>query len=328
MRASPRDRAFATASLAVVSGSMVAAQSRINGELATNLGSFPAAGVSFVTGLAALTSLTALPSFRRALRAVPMAIRGHTLRWWQVLGGMGGGLLVSTQTYAVPQVGVAAFLIAVVAGQGVSALVVDRHGWGPAAPIPFGVLRLIGAATAIGGVAVASSASSASAAGDSPVLPLILAFGVGLGGSVQYALNGRVTTVTRNALATAWINFTVGTATVMVAAGVAMALGRVRWPGSWDAPWWAWLGGVSGVVFIAGAAWAVQHTGVLVYGLVAVTSQVGVGLALDLANPAASARIGPQFLLGVTLTVLGATAAGVAARVSALRMPVSPPSAD
>lgn len=320
-----RDRAFAAALVvAVISGSMVAGQSRINGELATSLGPFPAAGVSFVTGLAALTSLMALPSFRRALRAVPIAVRGHTLRWWQVLGGVGGGLLVSTQTYAVPRVGVAAFLIAVVAGQGVSALVVDRQGWGPAAPIPFGVLRLIGAATAIGGVAVAATASPASAAGGTSVLPLILAFGVGLGGSVQYALNGRVTTVTRNALATAWINFTIGTATVTVAGVVAMALGRVRWPGSWDAPWWAWLGGVSGAVFIAGAAWAVQHTGVLVYGLVAVTSQVAVGLALDLANPAASARIGPQFLLGAALTVFGATAAGVAARIYALRTPVSP----
>lgn len=264
MSAPARDWAFAAAVVvAVVSGSMVALQSRINGELATNLGSFPAAGVSFVTGLAALTSLTALRSFRRALCAVPMAIRSHTLRWWQVLGGVGGGLLVSTQTYAVPQVGVAAFLIAVVAGQGASGLVVDRQGWGPAAPIPFGVLRLIGAATAIGGVAVAATASSASPSSDSPVLPLILAFGVGLGGSVQYALNGRVTTVTRNPLATAWINFTVGTCTVLVAATAAMALGGLRWSGSWEAPWWAWLGGVAGVVFIAGAAWAVQHTGVL-----------------------------------------------------------------
>lgn len=329
MSALRRDRAFAGALVvAVISGSVVALQSRSNGELADALGAFPAAGVSFATGLAALSALLVVPAFHHALRAVPTAIRGHALSWWQVLGGVGGGLLVSTQTYAVPRVGVAAFLIAVVAGQSVSALVVDRQGWGPGAPIPFGTLRVLGALTAILGVAVAATASPGANHGAFPVLPLLLAFGVGLGGSVQYALNGQVTTITRNALATAWINFTVGTCTVVVAAAAATALGHVRWPESWDAPWWAWLGGLFGVVFIAGAAWAVQHTGVLVYALVAVTSQIGVGLALDLSNPAASDRIGPQFLIGVTLTVLGATGAGAAARISASRLPTLRSAAD
>lgn len=313
--------------LAVLSGSMVAIQSRINGALADRVGSFPAAGVSFLTGFAVLSAVMVMPSVRRRVGAVLAAIREHRLRWWQLLGGVGGGLLVSTQTYAVPRVGVAAFLIAVVAGQGMSALLVDRQGWGPGAALPLTVLRVAGAVTGVFGVAVAATASGGSAGAGLPLLPLLLAFGVGLGGSVQYALNGRVTTVGRNPLATAWINFAVGTCTVLVAGTAAVVAGLASLPTTFRAPWWAWLGGLCGVVFIAGAAWAVQHTGVLVFALVAVTSQVGVALLLDLTNPAVSERIGRQFLLGLTLTVLGAITAGVAARKDTLDSPASRPAA-
>lgn len=319
--AQSKDGLFLVAvSVAVVSGCMVAFQSRINGALADEIGSFAAAGASFATGLMLLTLFFTTPSFRRHLKAVPVAVRAGGLRWWQLLGGVGGGCLVSTQTYAVPLVGVAAFLIAVVGGQGASALWVDRQGWGPAPPMSLSWMRVSGALLAVSGVAVAATASGPLPGGALPLLPLFLAFAVGLGGSVQYALNGRVTVVTKDPIATAWVNFTVGSCTVLVVGAMAALLGPVAVPTSWDAPWWAWLGGPCGVLFIAGAAWAVQHTGVLVFGLLAVTSQLGVGLTLDLTNPVASGRIGAQFVLGLALTVAGAATAGVAARLRASRV--------
>lgn len=311
--------AFAVAIVvAVISGAMVAVQSRINGALAEQIGHFPSAGVSFATGLALLSTLLVLRPFRRHLAAVPAAIRAHRLRWWQVLGGVGGGLVVATQTYAVPLVGVAAFLIAIIGGQGTSALLVDRLGLGPAGTLPLSRTRVAAAVVAVGGVVVAATAggSSGDVAGGSaaPVLPLVLAFAAGLGGSLQYAFNAHVTTVTRDPMATTWINFGVGGATVAIIASLVALLGALPAVPAWNAPWWAWLGGPCGMVFIAGAAWAVQHTGVLVFGLIAVTSQISMGVGLDLANPVSPTSINAHFLLGVAMTIAGAAFAGYATR--------------
>ncbi|MGB3684853.1 MAG: DMT family transporter [Ornithinimicrobium sp.] len=305
--------------VAVLAGSMVAVQSRLNGALAQSLGSSLAAVASFGTGLLLLSMLLATAWFRAHLRRVPRALRAHRLRWWQVLGGVGGGLLVSTQTYAVPVIGVAVFLIAVIGGQTTSALLVDRLGWGPAAPIVLSPARLLAAAMSIVGVILAASAMRSGGGnnlGWVSAAPVALAFGVGLLGSIQYALNGRVTVITGDPIATAWINFSVGLTAVLLIAAVPLAAGRLTLPQTWDAPWWAWCGGACGIVFIAGAAWAVQHTGVLVFGLVAVTSQTSVGIALDLTNPAVSERVGPMLLLGTSMTLLGAVMAAMGARKS------------
>lgn len=312
--------------VAILSGSMVAVQSRLNGALADTVTSPVAAAVSFGTGLVLLSLLLVAPRFRSHLRRVRDALSDHRLRWWQVLGGVGGGMLVSTQTYAVPLVGVAAFLIAVIGGQTTSALLVDRWGLGPAPPIAVTRGRVVAAALSITGVAVAASAGFGQQGADIGWVgagAMLLAFGVGLAGSVQYAFNGRVTRVSADPMATAWINFAVGLSAVLVIAAVPMVAGRLRLPERWDAPWWAWCGGACGIVFIAGAAWAVQHTGVLVFGLVAVTSQTSVAIALDLANPATSGRIGPVMLVGTALTVLGAVVGGIGARKAARRSAVS-----
>ncbi len=295
-------------------------QSRLNGTLSQSLGSSLAAVASFGTGLLLLSTLLATPVFRTHLRRVPQALRAHRLRWWQVLGGIGGGLLVSTQTYAVPLIGVAAFLIAVIGGQTTSALLVDRLGWGPAAPMALSRARILAVAISLVGVILAASAapSGGSALGWAGAVPVAVAFGVGLLGSIQYALNGRVSVITADPIATAWINFSVGFSAVLLIAAVPLAVGRFTLPQTWAAPWWAWCGGACGVVFIAGAAWAVQHTGVLVFGLVAVASQTSVGIALDLTNPAISERVGPMLLLGTLMAFLGAVVAALGARKSRL----------
>jgi len=106
----------------------------------------------------------------------------------------------------------------------------------------------------------------------------------------------------------------VGTATVATLASFVALGGSLTVPATWQAPWWAWLGGACGVVVIAGAAWAVQHTGVLVFGLIAVTSQISVGLGLDVANPVSPTLINAHFLLGVAMTLSGAVLAGFATR--------------
>lgn len=298
---------------AFVCGALVAVQSRMNGELAESVGGFPAAWFSFGTGLLLLSLLLVSREQRVRLGRVPAALRSGRLRRWQLLGGVAGGLFVGMQTYAVPLVGVAAFLIAAIGGQTVSALVVDRFGLGPAPAQALLPARVAAASVAVVGVAIASTAGGAEAS--PPLLPVVLGFVVGMGIAVQQATNAQVTTVTGAVAPTAWLNFLTGTTTLLLVGVV--PVWRAGWPSGWGSvPSWAWWGGLCGVAFIGLAAWAVQHSGVLLFGLVTITSQLAVALVLDLLDPATRDRVGLQMLLGIAVTVVAAVGVARAAAVA------------
>lgn len=293
---------------ALACGVILAVQSRLNGELGTQVGAMPAAWISFGTGLLAISLLWLTRRFRCAARTLRRALRGHRLAPWQLLGGIAGGLLVASQTYAVPLVGVATFLIALVGGQTVNALLVDRLGLGPAAPQPITPARLAASGLAVVGVVIAVSPGMRE--GGFVLLPVLLAFLVGMGTAVQQATNAQVTVASGDASVTAFINFSVGMLTLLVIGSWSVLPGG--WPDPAGVPWWAWWGGVIGVIFLVLAAWAVVHTGVLLFGLVTITSQMGTGVVLDLLDPAARERVGAQMLLGIGLTVVAAVWAALA----------------
>ncbi|MFK5690480.1 DMT family transporter [Ornithinimicrobium sp. LYQ92] len=300
---------------AALCGAVLPVQARVNGTLSEQVSALPAATISFGTGLVLLTCLLAVPGIRARAARVPRALAQGRLRWWQVLGGVGGGALVASQTYAVPQVGVTAFLIAVIGGQAASALLVDRWGLGPGPPQPLRTTRVLAALLAVTGVAVAASAPGRAAAGEGSGLALLVPLAVvllaGAGTSVQQAFNGVVTTVSRDPLATAWFNFVTGTLTLVVLGGAALVVGG-QGPRAVDGlPWWAWTGGMMGVLFIALAAWAVQHVSVLVFALVTVSTQLLVGLLTDAADPVSRALLGPQVLLGVGLALVASVGAAL-----------------
>lgn len=306
-----RSRAHDLALLAALAcGVILAVQSRVNGELGVHTGALQAAWISFGSGLLVLCLLWLTPRFRAGFARVRTAVHQGRLRPWQLFGGVAGGLLVATQTYAVPLVGVATFLLAIVGGQMVSALVVDRLGVGPAAPervtvgrVAASVLAVVGVLTAVGPELTAGMSW----------LPVVAAFGVGMGTSVQQATNALITATGGDAAVTAFLNFATGTAVLLLIGSWTVLPAGL--PDLSTAPWWSWWGGLMGIVFILLAAWAVMHSGVLLFGLVTVTSQLGTAVVLDLIEPSTREQVGAQMILGVLLTVIAAVgAAGARAR--------------
>ncbi|GAA4865428.1 DMT family transporter [Actinomycetospora straminea] len=176
---------------AVVTGGFTVAQARVNAELGVALGDgVLAAIVSFGLGLVLLLVLLALlPAGRRGLRRVRVARRRGTLRPWQLLGGLGGALLVAGQGLTAHVLGTALFTIAVVAGQASGGLVVDRAGLGPAGPRRTTPPRVLGAVLMLGAV-VLSVAPSVST--EAPVVLALLPLAAGVAAATQQALNGRV----------------------------------------------------------------------------------------------------------------------------------------
>jgi transporter family-2 protein len=132
--------------LAIVAGFAAAAQSRVNGSLAAQTGSpWAVALLSFAAGLVLLTvALGFSRAGRGAVARVVRGLRGGRVRWWECLGGLGGAFFVTSQGLTVAALGVAVFTVALVAGQSVSSLVIDRAGLAP------GGVRLISLGRVLG----------------------------------------------------------------------------------------------------------------------------------------------------------------------------------
>jgi transporter family-2 protein len=294
------------AALAVAAGVAMALQARVNGQLGAALSDgVLAALVSFVVGLLVIVAVAAVTGeARRGVAALRTALRRGELRAWQCLGGLGGALYVASQGLAAGPLGVARFTLALVTGQVVSSLLVDRAGIGPAGPTPVTGWRVAGAAVAV----LAVTVSVAGDLGGSATLALA---GLPLvaGGAVawQQAVNGRVR-VAAGAVTATTGNFVVGTAALALVAGVRLAARGA--PAPLPRTWWLYLGGPLGVSFVLLAALLVRWTGVLLLGLGMVAGQVLGALGLDLLAPTSGERVGAATIAG---TALALVAVGLAA---------------
>ncbi len=111
--------------VALVAGGMIALQAPINAEVATRLGHpISAATMSFCVGTIALIALTLI--FARnstnlgALQTMPL--------YMLLGGGLLGAVYVTVNLVLAPKIGVAAIMALGIAGQLVTALLLDRFG--------------------------------------------------------------------------------------------------------------------------------------------------------------------------------------------------------
>jgi transporter family-2 protein len=296
--------------LMLLAGALVAVQSRINGGLADEIGTGLRAGVlaaviSFGSGLVVISVLVASTrSGRASMRRLAQARRNGRLRWYEVLGGLGGAFFVASQGIAVGTIGVALFIVAFTAGQSLSSLAVDHLGFGPGGAQSVSVARTVAAACAI--VAVLLKAVEQVDAGATwlTVGLALLAFATGLAQALQQALNGRVSAVV-GTTATTWNNFVVGTLALLVLLVVAFLVdGHVE---GLPTAGWYYLGGVLGIGFIMVAAVAVHTFGVLVLGLCMIAGQVVMAEVLDVLDP--SVEVGGLGLLGGAVALAGVVVA-------------------
>lgn len=287
--------------LAFLAGALVAIQSRINGALGTRLhDGIVAALISFTTGLVLLAVAMLLsPVARQRLAQVRVALRERRLVWWQLLGGVSGAFLVLSQGVTVTAIGVAMFTVAVVGGQLVSSLLVDRAGLGPAGKAPVTPNRAIGAGVALIAVLVASAGGLSGGLGSYALalLPALAGFGL----AWQQAVNGRVGVAGGPVVATS-INFAVGTVALIIASGVSILLRG--WPDRLPSQPVLYLGGVIGVIFIASAALIVRWVGVLLLGMTSIAGQLTGAVLVELVVPT-DAGLSLIKILGCALTLVG-----------------------
>jgi transporter family-2 protein len=110
-------------------------------------------------------------------------------------------------------------------------------------------------------------------------IPLLLALVAGILIAVQAPTNAILAKASGSPVVAAFISFVVGT--VALGAIVAATSGRVFAPELRHVPWYAWVGGLYGAVFVAVAAFAAPRIGIGVLLTAAIAGQLLAALILD-----------------------------------------------
>jgi transporter family-2 protein len=287
-------------------------QARINGELGRRLeDSISAALISFGSGLILITITTyALPSGRRALRRLRGEIKAARLSKWNFLAGTFGACMVLSQTLAVGLIGVALFMVAMVAGQAVGSTLVDHFGLAPGVRRPVTPVRLFGTLLVVVAVLV-SLVGNPSFQGSNAfhVLgPLILTFLAGIGNGFQLGMNGRIAQSAGLAMVAGFTNFVAGTLVLLIAWIIKISL--LGPPAPLPGDWWLYLGGIFGITLIPLRAVLMRGVGVLVLSLSMLSGQLLGSLILDLALPTPTTHLSQFTYIGLLLTFLAVVLVG------------------
>jgi transporter family-2 protein len=306
-----RTKLAVSAVLAFVCGSLVVIQSRINGELGVRLSDgFLAALISFTGGLVLIGIWIAFsPRGKRGVGVLMSAVRERQLPFWYLFAGAAGAFLVLSQGLVAGILGVALFATAVVTGQTISGLLLDRRGFGAGQAKPVTPQRIVGAALALVAVVLAGSTELTV---NIPVWMLVLPFIGGLGLAWQQGANGLIGATAGSPLTATLFNFAVGTTVLLLASIVEVSI--VGWPTSFPTEPWLYTGGILGVAGIALATVLVRITGVLVFGLCLIAGQLITSLIADIVLPVSGHGVTVTTVIGSLLTLVAVGIAAIPAR--------------
>ena len=271
--------------------------------------SLEAALVSFGSGLIFVSLISA---FKKDVRAgfadIFKAVKDKSLSTWRLGAGVLGASFVAMQTHVVPIAGVALFTVASLAGQAAISLWVDHSGLMGSGKNLVTIRRVLAAAITV--LAVIVSAWDRFSMSNFSILAILLAiFAGGLVG-VQRALNGQINFYSKRSFATSQLNFITGTSFLLLLLILRSVFTDHSIMNFTTGPWWMFIGGSIGVVYIAFSAAAVQQLGVLDFTIFSVGGMLVGSLLIDLIAPTAGTVISWYLIAGILITYLGVIANG------------------
>ena len=271
--------------------------------------SLEAAIVSFTTGLL-FVSVIALfrKDVRSGFRQIFSAVNLKLLPSWRLGAGALGASFVAMQTYAVPIAGVALFTVASLAGQTGISLWVDHVGLAGGSRVIITKRRVIAAIITI--LAVVVSTWDRFTISNFSLLTVVLAVFSGTWVGVQRALNGQINSYSKASFATSLLNFITGTTFLLFLLLLRTLFTDHSVMNFTSGPWWMFLGGSIGVIYIALSAHIVQYVGVLEFTLFSVGGMLIGSLLIDIIVPTKGTVISGFLIAGILLTYLGVIANG------------------
>jgi transporter family-2 protein len=290
--------------LAFLIGGVVALQGRVVGSLtnATHNGISAGFASNLVGWLALWIIVFGFKSERESFKRVLAALKDGRLKFWEILGGIGGGVFVTVQSSNVPVVGVAIFTISYVAGQTVSSLLVDKIGIAHSGKKAVTLSRVMTSIFTMIGVFVAVYPDLKHST--FKALPITIIIFTAFFTSFQQAINSRLNAVSLRPFVTSWFNFASGTVLVTIVLIINLSTGS-HFGQLPTAPheWWKYLGAPLGIVFIATTAHIIKHLGVLKAVLFGVAGQLIGALLLDWLAPTHKGAINGYLITGTAITL-------------------------
>jgi bacterial/archaeal transporter family-2 protein len=267
--------------LLVMVGAMLALQAAANVQLSTAMASpFGASTLQLGIGtgvlLAAATLAGSLGAFNLLDQAEP----------WALVGGLGSAVYITAGILLFPRLGALVAVGLFIAGQMAASLALDGLGWlGVARDTP-GLAALGGAAAVAVGIwlivrAQAAGALEEAARKRAGWLGLGLAAGAVL--PVQGAINAQLNAELDAAVAVGAFSFLVATVAMALALGTILAAGapRPQVAPLRGVPWWGWLGGLSGAIYVTSVFLLIPEIGAAPVVVLTVAGQQLASIAVD-----------------------------------------------
>jgi transporter family-2 protein len=227
--------------------------------------------------------------------------------------GVLGGIFVAIQSYAVPLIGVALLSVTTIAGQTAASLFVDRAGMTAGGKQPITLRRSLAAVVTV--IAVLVAVWDRLTVTNTSLIAIALSFSGGLLLGLQRALNGQINEHSKNSFATTWLNFATGC--IFLSCLILFTTASGDYLGEFPtSPWWVYLGGAIGILYIAFASTIVQEIGVLAFTLFTTGGQLIGSLLIDLIFPTDGVEIGLNLIIGIVLSYAGVLIGGVKAQGS------------
>ena len=257
-------------------GVQLAAQAPINGGLGRCVGKLPAALISFLTGLVAISVICLVAGELGQFGDIGEASLPS------LFPGLIGATWVAVATVTISRIGAGAVAAATIAGQLTCSLFVDNFGWVGVDTIPVTGLRVFGAVLLLAGTVLVvfrrRYVDDVDGGGRAVALAMVTMVAAGALVGFQHPLNADLADSIGGLDATL-LNFMTGTLLLLVLVVVTGQIRGVRRVG--EARWYYLLGGLIGLVTVITALTAVGTIGAAGLTAALVTGKLLSSIALD-----------------------------------------------
>ena len=285
-------------------------QTSVNARLGRKMGSpFTAAFINFLVGTAALLILTVI--VEKGLH-IPFGEIANNPPWI-LFGGAFAVVFITGNILLIPRIGSVQTAILPALGQIIMGTLIDSFGWFGQDIRLLSMLRIAGVALVFAGVVMIILAKNAgrNESGTKQVKGIwlwrLLGIAAGMCMASQTAVNSHLGLVVGSRFYAALINFCVGLTILFV---LYLILGRGKKGKAEDqsSPWWIWIGGLFGVLFVVGNIISAQALGTGMAVIILLTGLMIGGLLVDQFGlfESKQRRVSRKEILGVMVMVVGA----------------------
>lgn len=208
--------------------------------------------------------------------------------WWLWIGGFLGVIFLTTNILLFPHIGAVQTAIMPILGQVLMGLLIDTFGWLTATQQSLTPARLFGVILVLIGILVTVALpdilqhQTTTTTSGNPWPWRLLGIVGGALGAVQTTINGHLGVVLNSAVHASFISFLIGAMTLLVIVFVVdRNLSHIANATGHGKPWWIWLGGLLGGVFVLGNTYLAPILGTGQTVVFALLGQLTGGLLID-----------------------------------------------